>query len=257
MMKRPMFRSLALLVSFALLGSAAARAGTQNVTVGVKNNMQATLMTPDDAGPHPAILVLHTSGGLRQADIDFATALTKEGYVTLVPAFMLAYGIDAAMRRETFTTDAEPIYADFAAALDMLAHDPHVAGQKLGALGFSNGGYFAMWLAATGKVQAGVSYYGALTGAATDKGLSRFKGVFTKASSPVLILHGLNDETVPVAAAHNLGLIVEGAGSPVEVHLYDGAGHQFERLQGSPQDAAAAADAWQRTLAFLAKYLKP
>jgi carboxymethylenebutenolidase len=257
MVQRAILRSLALAASLALLSIAATRADTKNVTVGVKQNMQAVLMTPDGPDPHPAILVLHTSGGLRQADIAYAEALTKEGYVTLVPAFLQAYGINATMRRETFTTDVEPIYADLAAALDMLVHDPHVAGQKVGAVGFSNGAYFAMWLAASGKVQAGVSYYGALTGAATDKDLSRFKGVFNKGSSPVLILHGTDDGTVPVAAARNLGAIVAGAGSPVEVHLYDGAGHQFDRMQGSSQDIAAAADAWQRSIAFLAKYLKP
>ncbi len=250
------YRMLALVASFALLATGAARADTKTVTVGVKNNMQATLMTPDGPGPFPAILVLHTSGGLEQGDTTFAQALTKEGYVTLVPAFMLAYNINATMRRETFTTDAEPIYADLAAALDMLAHDPHVAGQKLGAVGFSNGGYFAMWLAATGKVRAGVSYYGALSGAGTDKALSRFKGVFTKASSPVLILHGTDDGTVPVTAARNLGSIVQSGGSPVEIHLYDRTGHRFDR-SSSPQDAAAAADAWPRTLAFFAKYLRP
>ena len=256
MPKRPLLHDVAFAAFFVLLATSAALADTKTVTVGVKNAMQATLMTPDGSGPFPAILVLHTSGGLEQDDTAFAQALTKKGYVTLVPAFMLAYNINATMRRETFTDDAEPIYADLAAALDMLAHDPHVAGEKLGAVGFSNGGYFAMWLAATGRVQAGVSYYGALSGAGTDKALSRFKGVFTKASSPVLILHGTDDGTVPVTAARNLSKIVEAAGSPVEIRLYDGTGHRFDR-SGSPQDAAAAADAWPRTLAFFAKYLKP
>jgi carboxymethylenebutenolidase len=245
----------AIVSALALLSIAAAHADT-NLMVGVKNNMQAVLIAPDGPGPFPGVLVLHTSGGLREADITFARNLTKEGYVTLVPAFMLAYGLNAGTRRETFTKDAEPIYADLVAALGTLARDPHVAGQKLAAVGFSNGGYFAMWLAATGKVQAGVSYYGALSGAGSDKGLSRFRSAFNKSSSPVLILHGLEDETVPVVAARNLGAVVEGAGSPVELHLYDGAGHRFDRTPGSPQDAAASADAWPRTLAFFAKYLK-
>jgi carboxymethylenebutenolidase len=250
------FRALALAAALSFVPLTAAQAGSTNVMVGVNKTMQATLITPDGAGPYPAVLVLHTSGGLQQADIAFAQALAKEGYVTLVPAFMLAYNINASMRRETFTIDAEPIYNDLAAALDMLSHDPHVAGRKLGAVGFSNGGYFAMWLAATGKVQAGVGYYGAYSGAGSDKGLSRFKGVFTARSSPVLILHGTDDETVPMTAAHNLSLIAQSAGSPVELHLYDGASHRFDRMPGSTQDAAAAADAWSRTLAFFGKYLK-
>lgn len=232
------------------------KAKTADVMVGVKQNMHAELITPDAGGPYPGILLLHTSGGLEQADIDYGQRLSQQGYVVLVPAFLAAYGITPRGRVATFTTDAEPIYADFVAALDMLAHNPEVAGSKLGAIGFSNGGYFAMWLAATGKVQAGVSYYGALSGAGSDRGLSRFASTFKKSSAPVLILHGITDGTVPVMAAQHLGTIIAAAGSPYEIRLYDGTGHRFDRTPGSPPDSAAANDAWQRTLAFLAKYLK-
>ena len=79
----------------------------------------------------------------------------------------------------------------------MLRANPKVAGGKVAAIGFSNGGYFAMWLAGAGKVDAGVSYYGALSGAGSDKTLSRFKSTFSANSSPVLILHGTSDRTVP------------------------------------------------------------
>lgn len=230
-----------------------ALAKATDVMVGVKGTMHATLITPDGGGPYPAILLLHTSAGLRQPDIGFARRLSQQGYVVLVPSFLAAYDISEAERRRAFTTEAEPIYADFVAALDMLKRDPHVAGGRLGAVGFSNGGYFAMWLAATGKVQAAVSYYGAFSGAGTDRDLSRFQGTFGKGSAPVLILHGTADETVPVAAARHLGRIIAAAGSPYELKLYDGAGHSFDR---KPQYAAAASDAWQRTTVFLAKYLK-
>lgn len=232
------------------------KAKTANVMVGVKQNMHAELIAPDAGGPYLGILLLHTSGGLEQADIDYGQRLSQQGYVVLVPAFLSTYGISPRYRATTFTTDAEPIYADFVAALDMLAHNPQVAGSKLGAIGFSNGGYFAMWLAATGKVQAGVSYYGAVSGAGTDRSLSRFKSAFNKSSAPVLILHGMDDGTVPVIAAQHLGSIVASAGSPYEIKLYDGAGHLFDRTPGSPPDSAAANDAWQRTVAFFGKYLK-
>jgi carboxymethylenebutenolidase len=241
------------IISAAIAGPALADEAT--ITVGVKQNMSAYLYTPDGPGPYPGILLLHTSGGLGGADIAYAKQLMAQNYVVLVPAFMAAYGITGRTRQTTFTTFAEPIYADFVAALDTLAREPKVAGRKLGAIGFSNGGYFAMWLAATNKVQAGVAYYGAFSGAGTDRGLSRFRSVFNKGSAPVLILHGTADEIVPVVAAQHLNSIIVSAGSPHEFHLYDGAGHQFERVGGS-QNAAAAADAWPRTLGFFTKYLR-
>ena len=73
--------------------------------------------------------------------------------------------------------------------------------------------------------------------------------------APVLILHGTDDDTVKVMFAETLESIVKAAGSPYEIKIYDGAGHVFERAGGS-QNAAAAADAWPRTLAFFAKYLQ-
>jgi carboxymethylenebutenolidase len=232
-----------------------ARAGEATLSVGVKQNMSASLYTPDGPGPYPGVLLLHTSGGLRDADTAYAKQLAGQNYVVLVPAFMAAYGITGRTRQLTFTSSAEPIYADFVAALDMLSHQPKVAGRKLGAIGFSNGGYFAMWLAATNKGAAGVAYYGAFTGAGTDRSLSRFRSAFAKTSAPVLILHGAGDETVPIAAAENLASIVKAAGSPIEFQIYKGAWHEFDRV-GGEANAAATADAWLRTLAFFGRYLQ-
>ena len=60
----------------------------------------------------------------------------------------------------------------------------------VGTIGFSNGGFFAVLLAATGRVKAGVSYYGALDGAMTQPDLAPFIRRFTSASSPLLVLAG-------------------------------------------------------------------
>lgn len=238
-----------------VLFAAPALADSTSIKVGVNKNMDAQLMTPDGPGPYPAILLLHTSGGLQAGDLEYAKRLVKEGYVVLVPAFLDAYGIRANTRQSTFTTSAQPIYADFVASLELLRSNNKVNGRKLGAIGFSNGGYFALWLAATGQVQAGVSYYGALTGAGTDRSLDRFRQAFTNTSAPVLVLHGTNDSTVPVLKAVELDAILTAAQTPHEFQQYAGAEHRFERESGS-SNGAAAADAWQRTQAFLNKILK-
>jgi len=216
--------------------------------------MSAVLMTPDGPGPYPAILVLHTSGGVESADLEFGKRLVREGYVVLIPYFLQAYGIQPKSRGETFTTYAQAIYSDFVASLNLLRNNPKVDGKRLGAIGFSNGGYFALWLAATGQVQAGVSYYGALTGAGTDRSLGLFREVFTSSSAPVLVLHGDKDSTVPVAKAIELDSILTAAKSSHEFQQYHGAEHRFDR-DGGASNKAAAADAWQRTKTFLSTTL--
>jgi carboxymethylenebutenolidase len=232
-------------------------ADTATIMVGVNHKMRALLLRPDGPGPYPAILVLHTSGGLQEGDTDFAQRLVQQNYVALVPAFMEAYGITQRTRYSTFTEDAEPVYADLAAALETLRQEDKVKGSRLGAIGFSNGSYFAMWLAATAKVQAAVGYYGAYSGAGTDKSLGRFRQVFSKSSAPVLILHGGSDGTVPVQVAQNLADIIAAAQAPVQLQIYPAADHRFDREPGSPAAQAAASDAWARTLDFLAKTLRP
>jgi carboxymethylenebutenolidase len=227
------------------------RAETAELTIGVHRKMQATLFAPDGPGLYPAVLVLHTSGGLKSADLDYAKRLAAEGYVVLVPAFLAAYDLSSISRTESFTTQAQNIYDDFVSGIEALRANPKVAGGKVAAIGFSNGGYFAMWLAATQKVDAGISYYGALTGAASDKTLSRFRSAFSANSSPVLILHGTSDRTVPVAAAERLQDIVQAAGSPVSIQLYKGVDHGFDRSRRDSATEAAAADAWDRTREFL------
>ena len=232
-------------------------ATSSSVLVGVKHKMRATLITPDGNGPYPGVLVLHRNNGVESADLQYAGRLAKEGYVCLVPAFTEAYGITPDTRDNPFTTHAPPIYADLVDALDMLRHNEKVGGSKLGALGFSNGAYFALWLAATNKIEAGVSYYGAISGAGTTGAfMGHWRAVFSRTSAQVLILHGSVDSTVPVAVARLFGDILNTAHSPHEIHIYPGVGHLFERQPISPADRAAAEDSWQRTLEFLRKYLK-
>jgi carboxymethylenebutenolidase len=238
------------------LGMGFASAETANLTIGVKRHMEATLFAPDGPGPYPGVLVLHTSGGLKPGDLEYAKRLAAEGYVALVPAFLEAYGLASLSRVESFTTQADNIYQDFVSGIETLRANPKVAGGKVAAIGFSNGGYFAMWLAARGKVDAGISYYGALSGAGSDKTLSRFRSVFSANSSPVLILHGTSDRTVPVAAAERLQSIVESAGSPVSIQLYKGVDHSFDRTRRDSATEDAAADAWERTQAFLSGRLR-
>ena len=173
---------------------------------------------------------------------------SDEGYVCLVPDFFKAYDLHEGNRQQTFTTHAESIYADFVSALGTLKKTEGVQAERIGAVGFSNGGYWALLLAARGDIQAGVSYYGAVNGAGTDNSLNAFKTAFTPNSSPVLVLHGAMDRTVAPQHAENLKSMLGDAKTPHEFQMYQSAGHSYER--GKSVDSGAAADSWERTLRF-------
>lgn len=235
--------------------------------LGAGKNVKAELFLPDGKGPFPAVLVLHTSAGVKDADISYARQLALEGFASLVPYYFDAYGISYNTRAEAAREYAQKILADFESEIAFLKTDPGIKAEKIGAVGFSMGGYWALLLAARGEVQAGVSYYGAFSGGGKPRDLKYPLGdVFTKNSSPVLLLHGTDDSTIPVEKARRMAEILKENGIPYEIKIYEGAGHDFERrttsgvmkslFKSDTFDPQAAEDGWKRTLEFLNKYLK-
>ena len=234
------------LVALALFLSACAM---DTVKIGVKQQMSALVVAPKGAGPFPGVLVLHTSMGLQAADLAFAKRLADAGYVCLVPYYLATYGIGQADRGTAFSTYHDQILADLTDGIARLRRMDTVAGQKVGAVGFSNGGYWAAALAASGRADAAVSYYGVFSqfGNATRQRLRQAVG---QSTSPMLLLHGENDSIQPPEGARFVANLMKQSGRPYELHLYP-ADHNFAWYPGPIED-----DAWRRTLEFLSTNLR-
>jgi dipeptidyl aminopeptidase/acylaminoacyl peptidase len=67
---------------------------------------------------------------------------------------------------------------------------------------------------------------------------------------PVLLLHGDQDTSVPVAQSEALADALRAAGTPVERHVYAGEGHGWRR-------SATIADDFERVHAFLTRWVLP
>lgn len=240
----------------ALVAPASAEPASQMVKVGVRGNMEATLYTPDGPGPFPSILLVHTSQGITEVDRAYCAKLAREGFICIVPAFLRAYGIKQDIKMLTFTQDRDAILADFRQIIGMLNGLPKARPGAVGAIGFSNGGFFSVLLAAQQQVKAGIAYYGALVGVMQPRPNNPFLQSFTAASSPVLLLAGASDSTMGMEPVRALEGIIKGAGAPYELIAYPDAEHGFDRNNLRPGNGAAGADAWTRTLAFLRKYVR-
>jgi carboxymethylenebutenolidase len=221
------------------------------MNVGARGNMEATLYTPDGAGPFPSIIVIHTSQGLIEADRQYCARLAREGFLCIVPAFLRAYGIRQDMKEIAFTTDREAIMADFRQIIGVLNGLPMARPGAVGAIGFSNGGFFSVLLAAQQQVKAGVAYYGALMGIMQPRAANPFLQSYTAASAPVLLLAGASDTTMGTQPVKRLDEIIKAAGAPSELVFYPDAEHGFDRNNLRPGNGPAGVDAWTRTLAFL------
>jgi carboxymethylenebutenolidase len=242
-------------VASVLLAMPAGAQSSRTVKVGTKRAMEATLFTPAGAGPFASVLVLHTSLGVAEADRQYCARLAREGFRCIVPAFLRAHGIRQETKRSAFTTDREAILADFRQIIDELNRLPDARPGAVAAVGFSNGGFFSLLLAAQGSIKAGVAYYSALMGVGQPQAANPFLQSFSAASAPVLVLAGENDTTIGMAPVRMLENILKTSGASHELRTYRDAEHGFDRNNLRPGNEAAAGDAWQRTLAFLRRHL--
>ncbi|HYS52271.1 MAG TPA: alpha/beta family hydrolase [Thermoanaerobaculia bacterium] len=126
-------------------------------------------------------------------------------------------------------------------ARDRLAAEAGVDAKRLGAVGFSLGGHFALARALAGAVQAAVVYYGVYPWPDASARQLRV---------PVLIHQGDRDDSA--FRANATAFAATASDKHCRLVTYSGAGHQFDLFQ--PRGVAAR-EAWSRTVAFLADAL--
>jgi dienelactone hydrolase len=74
--------------------------------------------------------------------------------------------------------------------------------------------------------------------------------------APVLILHGAADDRAPVADVYRMAQRLEQLGKTFVLTVYSGTGHAFTLPDGGAYNPAAAANAWDQSIAFLDRYLR-
>lgn len=110
----------------------------------------------------------------------------------------------------------------------------------IGLLGYSLGASIALAAGSQdANVAAIVEWYGSLR----DEFLPGLRRL-----PPLLILHGANDNIIPVMNAHQLEKLCAMRGFACSSHIYNDQGHGFSN--------SALVDADERTLNFLKKYMQ-
>jgi carboxymethylenebutenolidase len=146
-------------------------------------------------------------------------------------------------------SDPRTVQQDIAAATEVLQE--RGAAHRFAVVGFCYGGSQA-FLAATNPdlpIERVVGFYGGLNGEKLQIPAAHDQA--SRARVPVLGLFGGADEGIPEADRARFAESLRTAGVPHEIHVYPDAPHSFfDRKQ--EQFADASADAWRRTLTFLA-----
>ena len=104
--------------------------------------------------------------------------------------------------------------------------DPKIDRKNIFAVGFSNGGFWASYLAGKGLVTAAASHYGVWK-ASLDGDNEYPVKYFSSASSPMLALHGEEDSTQKIEFYMEAHTEIKDTPN-FEDHVYEDAGHVWD-----------------------------
>lgn len=199
-------------------------------------------LEPGGTGRHPALLVLHGSGGAASYWMNrFGPVLRDAGLALFAPHYFDKTATERAaapviLDRQHFSAWLTAIRD----AVTYVATQPFVNRECIGVLGISLGGFLAVALGIEdARIRAVVELSGGV-----PPGWEERIGPQT---APILILHGEQDDVVPVDEAYKLQRLLEGQGVAHEMELFINQGHWFQ--------AAAQAEILMRCASFLRQHL--
>lgn len=208
------------------------------------------LAVPAGSGRHPGVVVIHEASGLNENIRDICGRFAAEGYVAL--------GVDLFGDRNRVVCMARMLVGALAgnldhygvpelkAALGVLADRPEVDAERLGAVGFCLGGSIVLtWACSDQRLSAIAPFYGAAPRPREA----------TRRLCPVVGSWPGKDFTTK--AAKILETELTAAGVPHDLKVYPDAKHSFFNDQWRNYHPQAAADSWERVLAFFDAHLRP
>ena len=225
--------------------------------------LSGILEKPPGKGPFPAIVLLHTCGGLSShVTHDWPKCLTGAGYATLTVDSFGSRDLEKCpndlWRKGRKNRNFRELVRDAYAGLQYLADQSYVDKNRIGVMGFSLG---------TLTITNGISGYGFKPGnrqfraAVGLYGHCRHRKLWRLAPFPIMIIQGGRENSASLQSCQSA------ASNPlVEAHVLPGAYHAFdhEEIRGTAWDANgnemlydkdATNKARELTKAFFAKHL--
>jgi carboxymethylenebutenolidase len=221
----------------------------------------AGLQARPDGEPRGGVVVVQEAFGVTDHIKEVARRLAGDGWLAVAPALfhrqgspVLDYDDLASVRPVMGGLTAGGITVDLAAAQAHL-EAAGLALSRTGVVGFCMGGSVTLYAGTLRPLGAAVTFYG---GGVTQGrfGLPPLVEQAPNLATPWLGLYGDLDEGIPVDDVERLRAAA--ARAPVETSIvrYAEADHGFNcDDRPAVYNATAAADAWQRTLAFFGAHL--
>jgi dienelactone hydrolase len=193
------------------------------------------LFLPSGADKVPAVVLVHGSGGVYDALLDFwPKQFNAAGFAVFTLDMFAPRGVQSTAEDQSQVPFAADV-ADAFAALRMLATHPRIDARRIAIMGFSRGGTAALRTGVE-KIIAGQQLPDGLRYAAIVPvygggctGVFRLvvkPGVF--APSPMLFIHGDADDYTPIGPCQDYAGRIGKSGTPVQFVVIEGAHHKFD-----------------------------
>jgi carboxymethylenebutenolidase len=220
---------------------------------GPRKNLVGYLAMPQDAAePLPGIIVIHEWWGLNDNIKAMTRRLAGEGYVAL------AVDLYGGKTAET-PAAAQKLMTELLDGPDLARNNLHQAydylekyafAPRVATIGWCLGGGWSLQTAMLypDTLDAMVMYYGQVV---TDRDR------LAPLNVPVLGFFGAEDESIPVRDVQLFRSTLKELGKTAEVLIVSRADHAFANPSGGSYDEQAASEAWETTVAFLERHLKP
>jgi carboxymethylenebutenolidase len=230
-------------------GSSAGPGGARIEYPGAQGKtLEGYLARPSDGGTGPGVVVIQEWWGLNDHIRDVTRRFAREGFVALAPD--LYHGVVVSepdeARKQVMELDMAAAVGEIRQAVAFLQSRDDVAGDRVGIVGFCMGGRLALQ---TARIEpdlgAAVSFYGTPFNAQEA----------AEVKAPILGLYGTQDAGNPIDQVRAMERALSEAGIENQIQIYEGAPHAFFNDTRDSYRPEAAADAWQRTLAWFRSHL--
>ncbi len=210
------------------------------------------LAKPKGNGPFPIVLICHENRGLLPHIQDVTRRYGKAGYVAISVDLLSRQGGTDKVAADQVpgalgAADPNQMVGDFKSALTYAQTLAYARKDRAGMVGYCFGGGLT-WRSAMGipELRAAIPYYGPNPPSLDD---------VAKINAAILAFYGETDTRVN-AGIPAMEDALKKNNKTFEKMIYPGAGHAFNNDTGANYNAAAARDAYAKSLAWFEKYLK-
>jgi len=140
-------RSLSALYALLLIaGCASSNSSFQNATPGTPLTVPAWELRPAGSGPFPAVVLMHGCAGVSESNHEWSRWFRDQGYVALLVDSWGPRRVGASCSPSLPDVPNTERFDDAVGALRYLQAKPYVDPARIGVIGWSNGGVFALSL---------------------------------------------------------------------------------------------------------------